>query len=160
MLSTAYYHQGPSAVRYPRGNGPGATIQAALTGLEIGRAEIRRQGKKVAILSFGSMLNISLQAADQCDATVVNMRFIKPLDQAMIAQIAKTHEIVITVEENTLLGGAGSAVLESLQALNFAGKTYSVGLPDTFIEHGSHEQMLTECGLSAEGILAVIKKLT
>ena len=160
MLTTAYHHQGPSAVRYPRGNGPGSTIQADLTGLEIGRAEIRRQGKKVALLSFGSMLNICLQAANQCDATVVNMRFIKPLDNQMIAQIASTHDVIITVEENTLLGGAGSAVLESLQALNFAGKTHSVGLPDAFIEHGNHEQMLSECGLSAEGILALIKKLT
>ncbi len=160
MLTTAYYHQGPSAVRYPRGTGPGVEVEAGLKALEIGRAKLIRQGKKVALLSFGSMLTKCMQAAEQCDASVVNMRFIKPLDESMIAEIANSHDIILTVEENARLGGAGSAVLEVLQRLNFAGKTHSVGLPDTFIEHGNHEQMLSDCGLSSEAICAIIRQLT
>ncbi len=160
MLTTAFQHNGPSAVRYPRGTGPGAAIQAGLEPIPVGKAELLRSGKDIAILAFGSMLAPALQAAEKCNASVVNMRFIKPLDQAMIAQIAASHRLIITVEENTVQGGAGSAVLETLQALNFAGKTHSVGLPDTFIEHGNHEQMLSDCGLSADGLVAIIQQLT
>ncbi|WP_137719870.1 1-deoxy-D-xylulose-5-phosphate synthase [Methylobacillus flagellatus] len=161
MLTTAYRHDGPTAVRYPRGGGPGASIDSALTSLPIGRAELRRQGKNVALLVFGSLLPAALQAAEQLDATVVNMRFVKPLDTALIAQLAASHELLVTVEENTLSGGAGTAVLEALQTMQLFVETLCLGLPDQFIEHGVHETMLADCGLNAQGILASIeKKLT
>ena len=161
MLYTAYQHDGPSAVRYPRGGGPGAVIEKAMTALPIGKGEVRRQGKNVAILAFGSMLTPALAAGEKLDATVVNMRFVKPLDVALIAELAASHSLLVTVEENTLLGGAGAAVMEALQQINPQVATLSLGLPDTFIDHGVHETMLAECGLNAEGIIASIeKKLT
>jgi 1-deoxy-D-xylulose-5-phosphate synthase len=161
MLYTAYQHDGPSAVRYPRGGGPGAVIEKAMTALPIGKGEVRRHGKNVAILAFGSMLTPALAAGEKLDATVVNMRFVKPLDVALIAELAASHSLLVTVEENTLLGGAGAAVMEALQQINPQVATLSLGLPDTFIDHGVHETMLAECGLNAEGIIASIeKKLT
>ncbi|ROH87232.1 1-deoxy-D-xylulose-5-phosphate synthase [Pseudomethylobacillus aquaticus] len=161
MLTTAYRHDGPTAVRYPRGGGPGVSIDHALTTLPIGRAELRRQGKNVALLVFGSLLPAALQAAEPLDATVVNMRFVKPLDTALIAQLAISHKLLVTVEENTLSGGAGTAVLEALQAMQLTVEALCLGLPDQFIEHGVHETMLADCGLNAQGILASIeKKLT
>jgi 1-deoxy-D-xylulose-5-phosphate synthase len=161
MLYTAYQHDGPSAVRYPRGGGPGAVIEQNMNALPIGKGEVRRNGKNVAILAFGSMLTPALQAGEKLDATVVNMRFVKPLDVALIAELAASHSLLVTVEENTLLGGAGAAVMEALQDINPHVTTLSLGLPDTFIDHGVHETMLAECGLNAEGIIASIeKKLT
>lgn len=160
MLTTAYHYPGPSAVRYPRGNGPGASIASGLTPVPIGKAVTLRQGKDVALLAFGSLCQMAMQAGNACDATVVNMRFIKPLDSQTLADIAAHHRVIITLEENSVLGGAGAAVLEALQTLNFAGKTHSLGLPDRFIEHGKHEQMLADCGLSVEGIIAIIQQLT
>ena len=159
MLSTGYHYQGTAAVRYPRGAGIGATINPSLDTLPIGKAEIVRQGKNVAILAFGSMLAPSLSAAELLDATVVNMRFIKPLDVEMILKMAASHDYLITVEENALMGGAGSAVLEVLQAHKIVMPTICLGLPDTFIDHGVHETMLSACGLDAEGIRATIEKL-
>ncbi len=166
MLYTGFQYNGVAAVRYPRGVGIGAEIVKKMQSLEIGKAEIKRKTtitdkkNKIAILSFGSMLAPSLQAAENLDATVVNMRFVKPLDQAMIEAMAATHGVIVTVEENSAMGGAGSAVLEALQkSQNFDIKTLSLGLPDTFIEHGIHETMLADCGLNAYGILSAIKKL-
>lgn len=159
MLSTGYHYQGTAAVRYPRGAGIGATINPSLDTLPIGKAEIVRQGKKVAILAFGSMLAPSLSAAEFLDATVVNMRFIKPLDVEMILKMTASHDYMITVEENALMGGAGSAVLETLQSHNIVKPTLCLGLPDRFIEHGVHETMLSACGLDADGIRAAIEKL-
>jgi 1-deoxy-D-xylulose-5-phosphate synthase len=156
MLTTGYLHPGLAAVRYPRGTGTGANISAALTALPIGKAEIKREGKRIAILAFGSMLDPSLSAAETLDATVVNMRFIKPLDTALIAQIAKQHDLIVTVEENALMGGAGTAVMEALQAMSLQCPTLCLGLPDTFIEHGVHETMLAECGLNSIGIVKAI----
>jgi 1-deoxy-D-xylulose-5-phosphate synthase len=161
-----------AAVRYPRGVGIGANIAQKMQALPIGKAEIKREtsktnkNEKVAILSFGSMLKQSLAAAESLDATLVNMRFVKPIDHAMIAQMAETHGVIVTVEENSLMGGAGAAVLESLQQYensypqkNMQLKTLCLGLPDTFIEHGVHETMLAECGLDQDGIVRAIQKI-
>ncbi len=158
MLTTAYQFNGPSAVRYPRGGGPGADIKHDLTSIEIGKGEIRRHGKKIAILAFGSMLTPSLAAAEELDATVANMRFVKPLDVDLIIQLANSHDLIVTVEENAVMGGAGSAVAEALQAIRKNSKVLCLGLPDAFIEHGVHETMLAECGLDAKGIRAAIEK--
>lgn len=157
MLTTGYQYAGPAAVRYPRGTGPGVTIDAALTTLPIGKAELKRQGKQVVILAFGSMLAESLLAAETLNATVVNMRFVKPLDIAMIESMAKQHQLIVTVEENAIMGGAGAAVMEALQALSITCPTLCLGLPDKFIEHGVHETMLAECGLNAEAIVETIR---
>jgi 1-deoxy-D-xylulose-5-phosphate synthase len=158
MLTTAYQFNGPSAVRYPRGGGPGTEIKQDLTSIEIGKGEIRRQGKKIAILAFGSMLTPSLAAAEELDATVANMRFVKPLDVDLVMQLANSHDLIVTVEENTVMGGAGAAVIEALQAMRKNNNVLCLGLPDTFIEHGIHETMLAECGLDAKGIKAAIEK--
>jgi len=172
MLYTAFRHEGPSAVRYPRGGGPGVTIKKSMLALPLGKGEIRRtttklesathdEGKKIAILAFGSMLTPALLAAEKLDATVANMRFVKPLDHALIEQLAAQHDLLVTVEENAIMGGAGAAVMEALQAANLNIDTLCLGLPDLFIEHGVHETMLAECGLNADGIIAAIeKKLT
>jgi 1-deoxy-D-xylulose-5-phosphate synthase len=158
MLTTAYQFNGPSAVRYPRGGGPGTEIKQDLTSIEIGKGEIRRQGKKIAILAFGSMLTPSLAAAEELNATVANMRFVKPLDVDLVMQLANSHDLIVTVEENTVMGGAGAAVIEALQAMRKNNNVLCLGLPDTFIEHGIHETMLTECGLDAKGIKDAIEK--
>lgn len=158
MLTTAYQFNGPSAVRYPRGGGPGTEIKQDLTSIKIGKGEIRRQGKKIAILAFGSMLTPSLAAAEELDATVANMRFVKPLDVDLVMQLANSHDLIVTVEENAVMGGAGAAVIEALQAMRKNNNVLCLGLPDTFIEHGIHETMLAECGLDAKGIKAAIEK--
>ena len=162
MLYTAYQYNGVSAVRYPRGTGTGAFIQQKMNALPIGKAEVKRTTQstvnKIAILAFGSMLNVSLEAGEALDATVVNMRFVKPLDTELLAAIAQTHSLIVTVEENTLQGGAGSAVLEVLQQLRSTNQTLCLGLPDTFIEHGVHETMLAHCGLDGQGIIDSIKR--
>lgn len=163
MLTTGFLYDGVAAVRYPRGSGTGAPINNELKAIEIGKGKIERQGEKVAILAFGSMLTPALEAAKTHNATVVNMRFIKPIDHTLIAQIAHTHTAIITVEENAVMGGAGSAVMESLQAIQahlpHSINTLSLGLPDVFIEHGVHETMLADCGLDAKGITSAIAKL-
>lgn len=160
MLTTGYQHQGLAAVRYPRGSGIGADIDQALTTLPIGKADIVRKlsskNSKVAILAFGSMLAPCTEAGEALNATVVNMRFIKPLDIETIKTMAENHDLIVTVEENALMGGAGAAVLEALQSLNINMPTLCLGLPDQFIEHGVHETMLANCGLNAEGITKAI----
>ncbi|MGY1490336.1 1-deoxy-D-xylulose-5-phosphate synthase [Methylobacillus pratensis] len=158
MLYTAYQHNGPSAVRYPRGGGPGATIASEMQSLPIGKGELRRQGSRVAILAFGSMLSPALEAAETLDATVANMRFVKPLDTGLVSQLANSHDLIVTVEENAIMGGAGAAVMESMQASGIHMPVLCLGLPDTFIEHGVHETMLAECGLNATGVVAAIEK--
>jgi len=169
MLSTGYKYDGVAAVRYPRGAGTGAAIDTTLETLPIGKGEIVRNVtakksktekniKKVAILAFGSMLTPALEAASVLDASVANMRFIKPLDTDLLSKLASTHELIVTVEENALMGGAGAAVLEAMQTLNLSTPTLCLGLPDTFIEHGVHETMLAECGLDNIGIINAIKE--
>ena len=158
MLTTGYQHIGPAAVRYPRGTGPGAAIDNALTALPTGKAELKRQGKQVAILAFGSMLAESMRAAETLNATVVNMRFVKPLDISMIETMAKQHQLIVTIEENAVMGGAGAAVMEAMQALSVQSPILCLGLPDKFIEHGVHETMLSECGLNAEAMIETIRR--
>ncbi|HSH98327.1 MAG: 1-deoxy-D-xylulose-5-phosphate synthase [Methylophilaceae bacterium] len=158
MLYTAYMHDGPTAVRYPRGGGTGVEIKTEMQTLPIGKGEIRRQGKKIVILAFGSMLKPALEAGEHLNATVANMRFVKPLDIALITELAASHDLLVTVEENAVMGGAGAAVMEALQQINQKITTLSLGLPDTFIEHGVHETMLANCGLDAQGIIAAIEK--
>jgi 1-deoxy-D-xylulose-5-phosphate synthase len=153
MLTTGYRHNGPSAVRYPRGSGIGCPIKPALTSLEIGKAEIRRAGHTTAILAFGTMLQPALEAAETLDATVVNMRFVKPLDQEIIKEIANEHDLIITIEENAIMGGAGSGVAEYLLSIGDNTAIKIMGLPDKFLDHGSQKQLLSDCNLDAQGII-------
>ena len=157
MLYSAFQLNTPSAVRYPRGMGPGVAVKQEMRALPTGKAELRRSGKRVAILSFGSMLAPALLAAEQLDATVANMRFVKPLDAELILRLAREHELLVTVEENTVQGGAGSAVAECLQQHGVVMPLLQLGLPDRFIEQGEHKQMLADCGLDASGLLASIQ---
>ena len=156
MLYTAITMGTPSAVRYPRGMGPGVAVESRMQALPVGRGEVRREGKRVAILAFGSMLKAALAAGEQLDATVVNMRFVKPLDVELVRRLAASHEFLVTVEENTVQGGAGSAVAECLSVARVA--LLHLGLPDKFIEQGEPLQMLSDCGLDAAGIVAAINK--
>lgn len=158
MLYTAFQLNTPSAVRYPRGRGPGVTISEAMHALPVGKGELRRSGRKVAILSFGSMLAPALAAAEQLDASVANMRFVKPLDAELVLRLAREHQLLVTVEENTIQGGAGSAVAECLQQHGVAIPLLQLGLPDSFLEQGEHAQMLADCGLDANGLVAAIKR--
>jgi 1-deoxy-D-xylulose-5-phosphate synthase len=159
MLTTGFKHKGPASVRYPRGKGPGSVIDPALSELEIGKAEIRHQGSRIAILAWGSMVTPALEVGKQLGATVVNMRFIKPLDEALILELAKSHDVLVTVEENVIAGGAGAAVNEFLQANSILMPALNIGLPDRFVEQGSREQLLEICELDVKGILARIEKV-
>ncbi len=156
MLYTGFQYNGPAAVRYPRGSGPGVAAQKKMAALPLGKAELRRTGRKTAILAFGSMVAPSLAAAEQLDATVANMRFVKPLDEDMVIDLAAKHELLITIEENAVMGGAGSAVNECLAAHGIQMPVINLGLPDRFIEQGPREQLLTECGLDAQGIARAV----
>lgn len=158
MLYTAYQYQGCTAVRYPRGTGTGVTIQEKMTALTIGKGEIKRHGEKIAILAFGSMLTPSLQAAEALNATVANMRFVKPLDEALIRHLAAEHDLLVTIEEHAIMGGAGSAVNEFLAQANIVKSVLNLGIPDAFIEHSSHAEMLASCGLDAQGIKNAINQ--
>jgi 1-deoxy-D-xylulose-5-phosphate synthase len=156
LLTTAYLHDGPAAVRYPRGTGPGAKIDAELNPLPIGKADVRRRGSRLAILAFGSPLTAALAVGEELGATVVNMRFVKPLDEALIVELARTHEAFVTVEDNAIAGGAGSAVAEFLAAKALSNTVLQLGLPDAFLEHASREQLLAEAGIDAAGIRKAI----
>ncbi|HEX7810985.1 MAG TPA: 1-deoxy-D-xylulose-5-phosphate synthase [Burkholderiales bacterium] len=159
MLYTAFQIDSPVAVRYPRGTGPGVVPATRMQALPIGKGEIRRRGKRIAILSFGALLQPCLDAAEKLDATVANMRFVKPLDEDLIRELAREHEHLVTVEENTILGGAGSAVLETLEKHGITTKVLQLGLPDRFIDHGDPAKLLKNCGLDAAGIQASIQTL-
>ncbi|MFZ5474018.1 MAG: transketolase C-terminal domain-containing protein, partial [Pseudomonadota bacterium] len=159
LLSTAYRHDGPSAVRYPRGSGPGAEIEPGLEPLPIGKGLLRRQGARVAILAFGAPLQAALAAADKLDATVADMRFIKPLDRALIEDLARRHDYLVTVEENAVAGGAGEAVAELLAELGLNNRVLHLGLPDRFVEQGDPAVLLARLGLDAAGIEARIREL-
>jgi 1-deoxy-D-xylulose-5-phosphate synthase len=147
MLYTAYQHKGPAAVRYPRGGGPGAEVKAEMTALPLGKAQILRRGKGVALLAFGSMVEDSLKVGEALDLTVINMRFIKPIDDKAIAQAATEHHGIITLEENAVMGGAGSAVCESLNTAGIFKPVLQIGLPDSYLEHGSREELLAAAKL-------------
>ncbi len=157
MLTTAYRHPGPAAVRYPRGSGPAVPPAPTLDGIEIGRGEIRRQGKGVAILVFGTLLASALEAAETLDATVANMRFVKPLDIELVRQLAATHDRLVTIAESTVIGGAGSEVARALETLGIGKPLLRLGLPDAFIEHGEQGQMLAELGLNASALVERIR---
>ncbi|MCD4501361.1 1-deoxy-D-xylulose-5-phosphate synthase [Chromobacterium vaccinii] len=158
LLYTAFQLDTPTAVRYPRGTGPGVDIQQQMEALPIGKGVVRRQGKKIAILAFGSMVHPALAAAEQLDATVADMRFVKPLDAELIRELAQTHELIVTVEENVVMGGAGSACLEALQAMRVAAPVLQLGLPDDYVEHGDPALLLSLCGLDAAGIEKSIRE--
>ncbi len=153
MLYTAARHDGPSAVRYPRGRGPGVAVETQLQALPLGKGRILRQGKAVVILAFGSRVQVALAAADELGATVVDMRFVKPIDEALIIEMASSHDLLLTIEENVIMGGAGSAVNEVLAAHNIVMPIINLGLPDEYCEQGEHEPLLEACGLGKAGII-------
>ncbi|AXK40408.1 1-deoxy-D-xylulose-5-phosphate synthase [Crenobacter cavernae] len=157
MLYTAFKIDGPTAVRYPRGSGPGVVPEETMRELPLGKGVVRREGNKVAILAFGSMVTPALAAGDELDATVVDMRFVKPLDEELVVHLAKSHDLIVTVEENTVMGGAGSACLEVLSARGITVDTLLIGLPDENVDHGDPVGMLADCGLNAAGIAASIR---
>lgn len=158
MLSTAFQYNGPAAVRYPRGAGVGAVIEPELSTLPMGRGEIRKEGKDIAILAFGTMLAPSLTAAEELNATVANMRFVKPLDVELVKRLAQTHDAIVTVEEGAIMGGAGSAVAEALAEAGIVKPILHLGLPDRFVDHGDTALLLAGCGLDAKGIAASIRQ--
>jgi 1-deoxy-D-xylulose-5-phosphate synthase len=156
-LTAAFLHDGPAAVRYPRGSGPGVAVDPGLEPLPLGKAQLRRQGRRVAVLAFGTMLAPALAAGEALDATVVNMRWVKPLDGALLAELAASHEAFVTVEENVVGGGAGSAVAEALAAAGIVRPLLQLGLPDRFVDHGEQAQLLRLEGLDAGGIERAIR---
>ena len=158
LLFTAFQQDHPTAVRYPRGSGAGVEIQSEMTAIALGKGELRRHGQRIAILAFGTLLYPALAAAESLDATVANMRFVKPLDVALVTELARSHDAIVTVEEGCLMGGAGAAVLEALAAAGIEVPVLTLGLPDEFIEHGDPAKLLALCGLDAAGIEQAIVK--
>ncbi|SFU92060.1 1-deoxy-D-xylulose-5-phosphate synthase [Paenacidovorax caeni] len=158
LLTTAYEQDHPVAVRYPRGSGAGVAPLAGLEGLPFGKGEVRRQGQRIAILAFGTLLYPALAAAETLDATVANMRWAKPLDTELLLSLAATHEAIVTVEEGAIMGGAGSAVCEALNAAGVTRPVLQLGLPDAFIEHGDPAKLLALQGLDAEGIARAVRQ--
>ncbi|MFV8823333.1 1-deoxy-D-xylulose-5-phosphate synthase [Thauera sp. WH-2] len=156
MLFTAVQHPGPTAVRYPRGSGNGTVPLQTMSALPIGKGEVRRHGRNVALLAFGSMVNLACEVGEEIDATVANMRFIKPIDEALVTELAATHDLVVTLEENALIGGAGSEVSRIIERLPKRPRVLRLGLPDQFVDHGDQAQLLASVGLDKAGILASI----
>ncbi len=152
MLYTGYRHTGPAAVRYPRGTGTGITIEQEMSPLPLGKGVVKRRGNRVAILNFGTLLPAALQAAEKINASVADMRFVKPIDEALITELANSHDLIVTLEENAVHGGAGAAVSECLARFNMTLSILHLGLPDTFIEHASHSEQLAAIGLDAASI--------
>jgi len=153
MLYTGYLHDGPTAIRYPRGTGTGVAVEKKMTAIPLGKAEVKRKGKKVALLAFGPMLAPALEAAEALDATVINMRFVKPLDSKLLNELANQYDLLVTLEDNVVMGGAGSAVVEHLVQEQINIPVINMGLPDHFQEHGSREQLLSDAGLTADDII-------
>ena len=158
MLHTGYVYPGPAAIRYPRGTGPGVNIETNMTPLEIGKGRLVRKGTQIAILSFGTLLSSALSAADEIGATVADMRFVKPLDTALIDSLTDSHTLLVTLEENVIAGGAGSAVCEYLNQQGRCIPVLQLGLPDQFIDHGKHPQLLSDIGLDSNGIIGSIRR--
>src|SRR5690606_33605648 len=157
MLSTGLHFNGPAAVRYPRGNGPGVAVQAGLDVLPIGKAQLRRAGSRIALLAFGALVPAAEQVAEALALTVVNMRFVKPLDRTLLLELAGEHEGFVTLEDNVIAGGAGSGIAELLAAEGITLPVLHLGLPDAFQAHASREALLAEAGLDAEGIQAAVQ---
>jgi 1-deoxy-D-xylulose-5-phosphate synthase len=158
MLYTGYQLDGPAAVRYPRGKGPGVAVSEEMSALPIGRGELRRRGQKVALLAFGAMLQPCTRVAEDLDATLANMRFVKPLDEQLLLELADSHDLLVTVEDNAVAGGAGSAVMEFLGRQGAATSVLTLGLPDRFLEHGSRNDLLEQSGLDAAQIRAAVER--
>ncbi|NLB58413.1 MAG: 1-deoxy-D-xylulose-5-phosphate synthase, partial [Gammaproteobacteria bacterium] len=156
MLSTGYWHEGPAAVRYPRGAGPGVAVDSSLDTLPIGKAQLRSRGARIALLAFGAIVPAAEKAPAALGLTVVNMRFIKPIDRELLLELAQTHEGFVTLEDNVVMGGAGSAVTELLHAEGITLPVLQLGLPDAFQRHASREDLLAEAGLDEAGIRAAI----
>jgi 1-deoxy-D-xylulose-5-phosphate synthase len=156
MLSTGFLHAGPAAVRYPRGSGPGIAVQPSLATLPIGKAELRHRGRRIALLAFGALVPAAEAVGAELGLTVVNMRFVKPLDRALLLELAQSHEGFVTLEDNVVMGGAGSAVAELLNGERVLQPVLHLGLPDSFQHHASREDLLAEAGLDATGIRAAI----
>ena len=159
LLTTAFLHEGPSAVRYPRGVGPSASLATGLEPFAIGKGVLRRQGKTVALIAFGSLVSAALKVGDALDVSVADMRFVKPLDMDLLKQLAQSHQILVTLEENAIAGGAGAACAEALIELGIRTPIFHLGLPDRFIEHGDPVKMLAECGLDVIGIETRVRQL-
>ncbi|MCW8825898.1 MAG: 1-deoxy-D-xylulose-5-phosphate synthase [Gammaproteobacteria bacterium] len=159
MLTTGFQHDGPAAVRYPRGGGPGVAVdRELLQPLPIGKGQKLRDGEKIALLSFGALLGAATEAAETLNATLVNMRFVKPLDEALLTELAASHTLFVTIEDNVIAGGAGSAVAEWLHQQASGPALLQLGLPDQFVEQGNRSELLTECGLDKSGIIAAVQK--
>ncbi len=158
MLYTGFQLSTPCAIRYPRGTGPGVLVEKAMSLIPLGKAEICRSGKSIALLAFGSLLYSALAVAESLDATVVNMRFVKPLDEKLLSQLAKTHQLLVTLEENVKLGGAGSAVSEYLHQQGIRCDVFILGFADNFIEHGDSGSLLSQAGLDTAAILAAVEQ--
>ena len=157
MLTTGFLHDGPAAVRYPRGSSSGKPPRKELMAIDFGKAELCRKGNKVALLVFGTQLATARGVAEQIDASLYNMRFVKPLDEEAIRQAAKNHDLLVTIEDNALAGGAGSAVNEYLVASGQHMNILNLGFPDTFVGQGTQAEMLLAWGLDADGILRSIE---
>lgn len=158
MLYTAYLQDCPTAVRYPRGTGPGIPVQSDMNAIEVGKAKVMRQGERVAILAFGTPVYDALKIGEEINATVVNMRFVKPIDQTLIVETAKEHDFIITIEDNVVMGGAGSAVNEVLASGNIPVRVQNLGLPDRYLNHATREEQLCEAGLDADSLLESIRQ--
>jgi 1-deoxy-D-xylulose-5-phosphate synthase len=153
MLYTGFQHQGPAAVRYPRGTGPGKTVVKDMQVMPVGKAEVVKRGSGVAILAFGSSLEPCTEVASRIGATLVNMRFVKPLDEEVIDEMAQSHNLLVTVEENAVAGGAGSGINELLAAKGVTVNILNIGIPDRYIEHGTRQDCLAFAELDVNGIL-------
>jgi len=160
MLYTAYQYKGVTCVRYPRGAGIGAEERQTMTAIEIGKGTIKREGKSIAILNFGTLISAAETAANELDATLVDMRFVKPLDENIIKEMTSSHDLVVTVEENTVMGGAGSAVNEFITTLDTQCAVLNLGLPDRYMNHGTQQSILSACGLDSKGIVKSIRNHT
>jgi len=163
MLTTGFLHDGPAAVRYPRGTAHGPAPERTLTAIEFGKAERCRHttapaDEAIALLVFGSLLETASGVADTLDASLYNMRFVKPLDADSVLAAANSHQLLVTIEENAIAGGAGSAVNELLAAHHISVNVLNLGFPDRFIEHGAPAQMLADWGLDSEGLLRSIRE--
>jgi 1-deoxy-D-xylulose-5-phosphate synthase len=159
MLSTAYALDGPSMVRYPRGGGTGTVPEMNLDTLPVGKGEIRRTGQGIALLAFGSLVPAALAAGEELDATVANMRFVKPLDVDLIVELAGNHSLLVSIEENAVIGGAGSEIERVLAERGMKVKFLRLGLPDRFIDHGEQNQLLAELGLDKNGIVRAVGEM-
>jgi 1-deoxy-D-xylulose-5-phosphate synthase len=158
MLYTGFQLSTPCAIRYPRGTGPGVLLEKEMSLIPLGKAEICRRGQSIALLAFGSLLYSALAVGESLDATVVNMRFVKPLDEKLLSKLAKTHQLLVTLEENVKQGGAGSAVSQYLHRQGIPCDVFILGFPDSFIEHGDPGTLLSEAGLDTAAILAAVEK--